>query len=90
MLIKFKHRILGHGMMKRIITGTPTWPSIHRSIQTARKTMYSLMGAGLHGRRGLNPLTSYKIWECFGLPRATYGLESVKLAKKDVDSREKY
>ena len=52
--------------------------------------MYSLMGAGLHGRRGLNPLTSYKIWECFGLPRATYGLESIKLAKINVDSLEKY
>ena len=63
---------------------------IRPKIQTARKTMYSLMGAGLHGRRGLNPLTSFKIWECFGLPRATYGLESVKLAKKDVDSLEKY
>ena len=56
--------------------------NIQPKIQMARRTMYSLMGAGLHGRRGLNPLTSYKIWESFGLPRATYGLESVKLAKK--------
>ena len=63
---------------------------IKPKIQMARRTMYSLMGAGLHGRRGLNPLTSYKIWECFGLPRATYGLESVKLAKKDIDSLETY
>ena len=52
--------------------------------------MYSLMGAGLHGRRGLNPLTSYKIWECFGQPRATYGLETVKLTKADVDNLERY
>ena len=63
---------------------------IRPKIQMARKTMYSLMGAGLHGRRGLNPLSSYRIWECFGLPRATYGLESVRLAKKDIDSLEKY
>ena len=63
---------------------------IQPKIQTARRTMYSLMGAGLHGRRGLNPLTSYKIWECFGLPRATYGLESIKLTKRDVDSLELY
>ena len=63
---------------------------IQPKIQVARRTMYSLMGAGLHGRRGLNPLTSYKIWECFGLPRATYGLESIKLAKKDIDSLERY
>ena len=48
------------------------------------------MGAGLHGRRGLNPLTSYKIWECFGQPRATYGLATVKLTKTDVNSLEKY
>ena len=63
---------------------------VQPKIQMARRTMYSLMGAGLHGRRGHNPLTSYKIWECFGLPRATYGLESITLAKKDVDSLEKY
>ena len=64
--------------------------NIQPKIQTARRTMYSLMGAGLHGRRGLNPLTSYKIWECFGQPRATYGLETVKLTKTDVNSLEKY
>ncbi|KAK3088117.1 hypothetical protein FSP39_014918 [Pinctada imbricata] len=63
---------------------------IQPKIQVARRTMYSLMGAGLHGRRGLNPLTSYKIWECFGLPRATYGLESVKLTRKDIENIEKY
>ena len=63
---------------------------IQQKIQTARRTTYSLMGAGLHGRRGLNPLTSYKIWECFGLPRATYGLESITLTKRDVDSLELY
>ena len=63
---------------------------IQPKIQTARRTMYSLLGAGLHGRRGLNPLTSYKIWECFGLPRCTYGLESVIITNKDMDSLEKY
>ena len=63
---------------------------IQPKIQTARRTMYSLLGAGLHGRRGLNPLTSYKIWECFGMPRCTYGLESVKITSKDVDSLEKF
>ena len=63
---------------------------IQPKIQTARRTMYSLLGAGLHGRRGLNPLTSYKIWECFGLPRCTYGLESVRITNKDMDSLEKY
>ena len=64
--------------------------NIQPKVQIARRTMYSLLGAGLHGRRGLNPLTSYKIWECFGLPRCTYGLESIKISKKDVDSLEKY
>ena len=63
---------------------------IKPKIQTARRTMYSLLGAGLHGRRGLNQLTSYKIWECLGMPRCTYGLESVKISSKDADSLEKY
>ncbi|KAK3101457.1 hypothetical protein FSP39_003722 [Pinctada imbricata] len=64
--------------------------NIEPKIQVARRTMYNLLGAGLHGRRGLNPLTSYRIWECFGLPRCTFGLECVKLTGKDIEAMDKF
>ena len=63
---------------------------IRPKIQMARETMCSLIGERLHGRRGLNPLTSYRIWVSFGLTRDIYGLEIVKLAEKDIDNLEKY
>jgi hypothetical protein len=39
-------------------------------IQTARKTVYALMGAGLHGMNGINPMVSIHMIKCFVLPRS--------------------
>jgi hypothetical protein len=44
-------------------------------IQTARKTVYALMGAGLHGMNGINPMVSIHMIKCFVLPRLLYGLD---------------
>ena len=37
-------------------------PDIEKRISIARGTMYSLMGAGLHGINGINPLIAWKLW----------------------------
>jgi len=39
--------------------------NIESRTSTERATMYSLMGAGLHGINGINPLISYKLWKTF-------------------------
>ena len=39
--------------------------AIESNINTARKTLYALMGAGLHGKNGLNPAISVKIYETY-------------------------
>jgi hypothetical protein len=38
-------------------------------IQTARKTVYALMEAGLYGMNGINPMVSIHMIKCFVLPR---------------------
>jgi hypothetical protein len=48
---------------------------IHSRIQTARRTVYALMGAGLHGLNDLNPKASVHLIKCYVLPRLLYGLE---------------
>ena len=44
-------------------------------INKSRKTIYSLMGTGIHGKNGINPILSRKIWERYNIPRSTHGLE---------------
>ena len=48
---------------------------------TARKTLYALMGAGLHGLNGLPVSTSLHIYKIYVLPRLLYGLETITLRK---------
>ena len=38
-------------------------PDIEKRISIARGTMYSLMGAGLHGINGINPLIAWKLYQ---------------------------
>jgi len=59
-------------------------------IQRARRTMYALMGAGLHGRNGLPPHLSYHIWCTYVLPRMLYGIEATSYKKADICKMEKF
>jgi hypothetical protein len=44
-------------------------------IQTGRRTVYSMFGAGLCGLNGLNPTTSFKIWKIYITPRLIHNLD---------------
>jgi hypothetical protein len=59
-------------------------------ITTARRTCYSLMGAGLHGLNGLCPKASKKIWAMYIFPRLTHGLESLCLSPKEITKMEDF
>ncbi len=61
----------------------------HR-IQLARRTMYALMGAGLHGKSGLAPHVSYHIWNTYALPRMLYGIDATIVKTSDIDKFEKF
>lgn len=45
--------------------------------------MYALLGAGLHGKNGINPEVSHKTYVAFCRPGITYRLETVILSKSD-------
>ena len=56
----------------------------------SRKTLYSLFGAGLHGKNGLNPVLSKHIWSTFVTPRSLYGLEIMNLRDKHIKQLEQH
>ncbi|KAK3089402.1 hypothetical protein FSP39_003368 [Pinctada imbricata] len=60
------------------------------AVMIARKTTYSLMGAGFHGYNGVNPKVSIKMWAMYVKPRMLYGLESHILKRKDIDAINHY
>ena len=52
--------------------------NIEDRLQMARKTVYALLGPGLHTRRGVSPLIASKIWKTYVIPRSLYGIEVLK------------
>jgi hypothetical protein len=59
-----------------------------QKVSLGRRTVYSLMGTGLHGTNGLDAKTSYRIYKTYVLPRVTYGLEVIHLKKDNINSLE--
>ena len=58
--------------------------NVNRRISLARRTLYSLIKTGMHGSNGLNPKVSYKMYQCYVMPRSLFGLESIFLLKKHL------
>jgi hypothetical protein len=59
--------------------------TIDENIRKARRATYSLMGTGLHGENGLDPVTSISLLKTYILPILTYGLEIVIPKGKILD-----
>jgi hypothetical protein len=57
---------------------------IENLIQQGRRTLYSLFGAGLHGKNGINPPISKHIWPTFVTPRLLYSTEILQLKDSDI------
>jgi hypothetical protein len=64
--------------------------TIQNRVQTARRTGYSLMGAGYHGLNGVGPEVGRHLWLTYVQPRLLYGLESLILSRKELDDLENY
>jgi hypothetical protein len=47
---------------------------IEDRIKLPRRTIYALLGPGLHARRGMSPVVAYKLWKTYVIPRALYGI----------------
>ncbi|CAC5397431.1 unnamed protein product [Mytilus coruscus] len=53
-------------------------------LKLARKTLYDLLGLGLHARKGMSPIVAYKIWKTYVIPRASYGIEVMNFTESDI------
>ena len=58
------------------------------NIQKARRSMYSLMPAGLHGENGLDPQTVVHIFQVYVIPVLLYGLEVAVPSRANLDTLE--
>ena len=43
------------------------------------------MGTGIHGKNGINPVISRKIWERYNIPRSTHGLEVQIMSETEMN-----
>ena len=59
---------------------------VKKKVQLGRRAMYSLMGAGAHGRSGMNPLLSFHRWKTFALPRMLYFCLFVFVASRPMST----
>jgi hypothetical protein len=59
-------------------------------ITKARRQVYSMMGAGLHGMNGLHPSVSHKLWNTFVASQLFYGVEATGISTKELQKIESY
>ena len=51
--------------------------NVSSRISLARRTLCFLMKTSMHGSNGLNPKVSFKLYQCYVMPRLLFGLESI-------------
>ena len=74
-----------------IVRNTSSKVDIEGKITLGRKTASSLMGAGFHGGGGgLKPSQNGHIWTTFVIPRLLYGLDTLLMKNKDIQTLEKF
>ena len=64
--------------------------NIDERLKLARRTLYSLIGTGVHGSNGINPKVSYKIYQCYVIPRMLYGLEVIPINDSQMENLLKF
>jgi hypothetical protein len=65
-----------------------TW--VYNKLKGARRTVYGLMGTGLHGRNGVDPRTGICIYQAYALPKLLYGLDVNSITKTQLKSLEEF
>jgi hypothetical protein len=63
---------------------------IEENINRGRRTVYSLLGAGCHGRSGTSQAVKAHIWTTYVVPRFTYALEVQNLNVTDETQLDKF
>lgn len=60
--------------------------NIDDMLKIARRTVYALLGPGLHARQGMSPIVSIKLWKTYVLPRSLDGIEILNYTKGDIEN----
>ncbi|CAC5381939.1 unnamed protein product [Mytilus coruscus] len=76
------------GIDRNITKNTGVKEVVNKRITTARKTVYSLMGAGLHGLNGVNPKVSVHLIKIYVIPRLLCGSDVISLSNTDIQKME--
>ena len=63
--------------------------AVRENIRKARRAIYGLMAAGLHGENGLDPETSIQLTHTYVLPVLVYGLEVILPNRTLIDKLER-
>jgi hypothetical protein len=84
------HKYTHLGIERHVSYTTHVSPLITERVKLARRTVYALMGAGLHGLNGLPPTISLKIYTTYALTRFLSNLEATIPTRKDIDAIELY
>jgi hypothetical protein len=63
--------------------------TIEENLKKSRRALYSLMRSGLHGEKGLDPVTSISILRTYVIPIMFYGLETLLPSGKSFETLEK-
>jgi hypothetical protein len=79
-----------HLGIERISTGNNRKELVQTRITTARRTVFALMGAGLHGLNGVNPKVAIHHIQIYVMPRLLYGLEITTLRHNEIQKLEIY
>ena len=64
--------------------------AVAENVKKARRTLYSLISAGLHGENGLDPETSLHLYQIYVLPVLLYGMEVVFPRPKFMEVLDKF
>lgn len=78
------------GIQRCVTNAKTTKETVQTRIITARRTVFALMGAGLHGLNGVNPKASIHLIKTYVVPRLLYGLEILSLSIEDIRNLENY
>ena len=65
-------------------------PDTQKWIQTARKTMYALVGSGMHGKSGIFPEITIQMWNTFSHSTNLHVIEFLDMRKKDLSDIQLY
>ena len=82
---EFTHLGINYNVEKPCKTSKTT---VEARLQMGRNTTYALMGAGLHGVNGVNPIVSLHMYNTYVVPRVIFGLEFVTISPTEMKKLE--